>query len=497
MQGAFSEKGERSHKILVVEDDEILAAEIELLLQRVGCSVVAKASCFEEALSMALESKPDLILMDIFLKGERDGVEAAQAILRKTSLPIVYMTAATDRETLERAKQTGPFGYILKPVQEKELETTIEIALFKHRLEEERRKREELLFTILHNLSDAVVFFDYREGLRFINSAARDIANLEEKNSSDLTPERLFPLLTTAGYPLSDDPARRVFLYGRGERGEYLLERFQGDPVPVEVSCFPIRTGKGDESGVVMVLRDLREKRKYEESLVKVRKYESLSVAAEGLARDFNGILSNILENIALEKVHRKMRGDSPGRLANVEEAVLKAKELTERLRRFSKAVSLQKGFCPLENLFRQTVLATLDGSCVEARFDVQERLPTLEIDEDRVRTLIVNLAKNALKAVPEGGRIEASLKKVLQSGESELPPGEYLQMGFTAWGPEVPVEPLFSTFDPSSPPESGDDGLDLAVTYWIVHKHGGRIDVLSHPEGESTFTVLLPFHNP
>ena len=98
MQGAFSEKGERSRKILVVEDDEILAAEIELLLQRVGCSVVAKASCFEEALSMALESKPDLILMDIFLKGERDGVEAAQAILRKTSLPIVYMTAATDSE---------------------------------------------------------------------------------------------------------------------------------------------------------------------------------------------------------------------------------------------------------------------------------------------------------------------------------------------------------------------------------------------------------------
>ncbi len=98
MQGAFSEKGERSRKILVVEDDEILAAEIELLLQRVGCSVVAKASCFEEALSMALESKPDLILMDIFLKGERDGVEAAKAILRKTSLPIVYMTAATDRE---------------------------------------------------------------------------------------------------------------------------------------------------------------------------------------------------------------------------------------------------------------------------------------------------------------------------------------------------------------------------------------------------------------
>ena len=99
MQGAFSEKGERSHKILVVEDDEILAAEIELLLQRVGCSVVAKASCFEEALSMALESKPDLILMDIFLKGERDGVEAAKAILEiHASAPPSYTDARIDYE---------------------------------------------------------------------------------------------------------------------------------------------------------------------------------------------------------------------------------------------------------------------------------------------------------------------------------------------------------------------------------------------------------------
>ncbi len=139
-------------RVLVVEDEMIVARDIENRLNNLGYTVVGLASTGEEAVRSALGNVPDLVLMDIMLKGEMDGIQAAEQINRELDIPIVYLTAYADETTLERAKITGPFGYIVKPFEQRGLHTTIETALYKHELEKKLRVSEERYRTLQENL---------------------------------------------------------------------------------------------------------------------------------------------------------------------------------------------------------------------------------------------------------------------------------------------------------------------------------------------------------
>ncbi len=142
-------------RIMVVEDENIVARDIQNRLQHFGYVVAAAASSGEEAVEKAAEAQPDLVLMDIMLKGDMDGTEAADQLRTRFNIPVVYLTAYADEHTLRRAKITGPFGYILKPFEESELRTTIEMALFKHQAEEALRKaRDELELRVEERTAD-------------------------------------------------------------------------------------------------------------------------------------------------------------------------------------------------------------------------------------------------------------------------------------------------------------------------------------------------------
>ncbi|MDW7732432.1 MAG: response regulator [Methanolobus sp.] len=124
-----------NQKILVVEDENVVALEIKKRLIRLGYVVPSVAASGKDAISKAKGFLPDLVLMDIRLKGEMDGIEAAQEIRTQLGIPVIYLTAHSDEETLERAKQTEPDGYILKPFEEDDLRTIIEVTLYKHQKE--------------------------------------------------------------------------------------------------------------------------------------------------------------------------------------------------------------------------------------------------------------------------------------------------------------------------------------------------------------------------
>ena len=124
-------------QILIVEDEGIIAADIEDRLRRLGYEVAGWASTGEEALGAVAAKKPDLVLMDIMLKGETDGIEVARRIRLKYDVPVIYLTAYSDEAMLERAKLTEPFAYLLKPFSERELRANIEMALYKYRMERE------------------------------------------------------------------------------------------------------------------------------------------------------------------------------------------------------------------------------------------------------------------------------------------------------------------------------------------------------------------------
>ncbi len=127
-------------KILVVEDENVVALELKKRLKKLAYQVSSVASSGKEAISKAEGFLPDLVIMDIRLKGDMDGIQAAQIIREKLNIPVLYLTAHSDDETLKRAKQTEPYGYILKPFEEDELRTAIEIALYKHQVENSSTK---------------------------------------------------------------------------------------------------------------------------------------------------------------------------------------------------------------------------------------------------------------------------------------------------------------------------------------------------------------------
>ena len=137
---------EAARRILVVEDQRLIAADIENTLKKLGYVVVGNVASGEDAISKSEQVRPELVLMDVRLRGEMDGIQAAEIIRDRFNLPVVYLTAYADEETILRAKKTTPFGYLVKPFNERELRATIEIAFYTHQMErtlaDERAKRQ-------------------------------------------------------------------------------------------------------------------------------------------------------------------------------------------------------------------------------------------------------------------------------------------------------------------------------------------------------------------
>lgn len=143
-------------KILVVEDEAIVALEIQNTLERNGYQVVGLANSGEEAIRRATEALPDLILMDIRIKGTMDGIEAANHIRATLHIPVIFLTAHAEDDSLQRAKQTQPYGYILKPFQERDLKVAVEIALYAAKVEQERERATRALRQMQRELEQKV-----------------------------------------------------------------------------------------------------------------------------------------------------------------------------------------------------------------------------------------------------------------------------------------------------------------------------------------------------
>ncbi|HEY9617990.1 MAG TPA: response regulator, partial [Microcoleaceae cyanobacterium] len=170
-------------RILIVEDETIVATDVQECLENLGYVVPAIAASGEEAIIKANELRPDLILMDIRLRGEVDGIQAAEQIWDALKIPIVYATGYSDRNTLNRTTGTAAFGYVLKPLEERELYVAIETALQRFRLDMELKQREEWLATILNSIGDGVIVADTQERVKFLNPVAENLTGWQHQEA--------------------------------------------------------------------------------------------------------------------------------------------------------------------------------------------------------------------------------------------------------------------------------------------------------------------------
>lgn len=169
-------------RVMIVEDEIIVAKDIQYRLEKLGYEVIGVLSEGTAAVKEATLKVPDIILMDIRLSGSIDGIEAARKIHDTLHIPVIYLTAYADNHTLQRAKVTEPFGYIVKPIEDTELRSTIEVALYKHAIEAKLRESEWKFRTIFENANDIIVYTDRRGKVRDINKEAHALLGFKKQD---------------------------------------------------------------------------------------------------------------------------------------------------------------------------------------------------------------------------------------------------------------------------------------------------------------------------
>ena len=164
--------------VLVVEDESIVSKDIQYSLKKLGYNVVGAAATGDKALEIARSEKPDIILMDIMLKGEMNGIETAEIMKSELAIPVIFLTAYADDSTLSKAKVTEPYGYIIKPFKEVDLHTTIEMALYKHNKNKEVEKERDLLYSIVEN-KESKDFIFVKSNSRLVKLNTKDVYYVE------------------------------------------------------------------------------------------------------------------------------------------------------------------------------------------------------------------------------------------------------------------------------------------------------------------------------
>ena len=256
-------------KILIVEDEGIVAKDIQNILKTLGYTVVGISSSSEDAIKKTDEMRPDLVLMDIVLDGNADGIETAKQIRNRFNIPIIYLTAFADEKTLQRAKITEPYGYILKPFQERELQITIEMGLYKHRIEKKLKDNEQYLNTTLLSIGDAVITTDIRGIITFMNPIAEVLTGCTQKYCFGKSINKIFNIVNEKTGKKVESPVTKVLREGVivGLANHTILIARDGITMPIDDSGAPIKDEKGNIIGVVLVFRDITKRRQTEDAL--------------------------------------------------------------------------------------------------------------------------------------------------------------------------------------------------------------------------------------
>lgn len=244
-------------QILIVEDDKIIAMELGDRLKNLEYGICAMVSSGEEAMIKAKELHPDLVLMDIRLKGAMDGVDTAAEIRKRFDIPVIYLTAYADASTLQRARITEPYGYIIKPFEERELLTAIEIAIYKHQMERKLREREQWLTTTLQSIGDAVIVTDEMGLVSLMNPVAESLTGWKQEDALGKWISEVFVIIHAETDDATASPIKQALREGVvTDLANYILLTKDGNEIPIEGNTAIVKDDRGNVNGIVLVFRD-------------------------------------------------------------------------------------------------------------------------------------------------------------------------------------------------------------------------------------------------
>jgi PAS domain S-box-containing protein len=511
MSGRTEEQApEEAKRILIVEDQRLIAADLEATLRKLGYLVVGSVASGEEAVAKAAEIAPQLVLMDIRLKGKMSGIEAAQIIRDRHGVPVVFLTAYADEETILRAKTTTPFGYLVKPFNERELRATIEIAFFTHRMDrqltEERVRREaaEEFKLLVEGVSDyAIIMLDTQGGIITWNAGAERMKGFRAEEIIG----KHFSVLYTAEARQAHHPERDLETAQR--EGRYQEEgwrvRKDGSRFWANIVLSPAYNAGGELRGFAKVTRDLTERKQAEEKREKLvrdlrealkARDEFMQIASHelktpltplmlqlgGLSRALHKTgLQNELLTTRLESISRQTE-----RLSRLIDSLLDVSRITAgRLALQIEDVDMAEVAREVGQRFQRE--ATSAGSALQIHADGQVMG---RWDRLRVEQILSNLISNAIK-YGAGHAVEVDVQH--SDGRVRVVVSDH--------GIGIHKEALSRIFDrferAVSSREYGGLGLGLFIARQIAEAHGGSIAADSEVGKGSVFAVVLPREPP
>lgn len=500
-------------KLLIVEDESLVALDLEDRLTKLGYVVAGVVDNGADALAHARDTKLDLVLMDVHIHGETDGIQTAAALRETAQVPVVFLTAHADEATLQRAGLTEPFGYVLKPFDERELRATIQMAHYRCRAEERLRKMERWLATTLRSIGDGVIATDSEGRVTFINAMAEAVSGWTRGDALGLPLSKVFPITTADGADETPELLQRAMNDGMvitlGE-GRSLRTR-DGALVPVDDSLAPIRDDHGNITGCVVIFRDNtvhleaeKERRKLEAKMQETQRLESLGLLASGIAHDFNNLLVAVTCNASLGRT--MVPADSPlvPCLRDIESAAERAALLCRQMLAYAGKSQPALQELELTKFARETseLLRVALSKNAMLVLELDAGLPPLRADSSQLQQVIMNLVINGAEAL-EGGRGTLTVRTRLFHADAfflascrvgaDLGEDDYLLLEVSDTGHGMTPEVLSRIFDPFFTTKFTGRGLGLAAISGIIRSHGGALAVNTEPGKGTTFQVLFP----
>lgn len=483
-------------KVMIVEDEYIVAKGIQMSLESLNYRVPAIVTSGEKAIECAEAENLDLVLMDIVLRGAMDGIDAAKHIRNRFQVPVIYLTAYSEQKIVQRAKETEPYGYLLKPVDQKELQTTIEMALYKARMEKKLRASEKRYRTLFEKSPD-IIYTVSADGKRILSlnpafekSTGWGATAWIGKPFADLLHPEDAPRAEKLHHDVARGGSRNAAeLRILTNSGTYLIGEFVETP----------HLEHGKLVGLLGFARDLTERKRIEEELLLMKKFESIGVLARGLAHDFNNILSVVAGNASLAHLYVEPGGKVSELLTKIEEVSQQAKKLTSRLIDFGTTGDPLTQTIDISHLLRETTSFVLANSPVVCSFRIAHDLWPVAVDKDQIRQVLTNLLLNAREAMLEGGTLTVWAENLVATDDPSLllENLEYVRISVRDEGRGIPKKYLEKIFDPYfSTKAMGIQkgmGLGLSIARSIIQRHNGRITVQSQSGVGTMFSVFLP----
>jgi PAS domain S-box-containing protein len=357
--------------------------------------------------------------------------------------------------------------------------------------EEALRRSEEKYRDLFENANDAIFIVDSDLRYRDVNKKAVELLGYSKK---DFLAMKILDLLPPDQVPRAKAEMEKLKHHGSYEKFVGKLRTRDGRWLDVEVNSSAI-VADGRIVGSRDIVRDITDRKRMEDELLRAQKLESIGLLAGGIAHDFNNLLTAMLGNITLAKMDARPGESVHERLTETEKAVSRAQDLTQQLLTFSKGGAPVMKTISLKEFINETVSFSLRGSKTLSIFFIPDDLWPVNADEGQLSQVFNNIVINANQAMPNGGklRVFCSNDTIVENEVPSLPAGRYVKVTFADSGIGIPGEHMEKIFDPYFTTKNTGNGIGLATSYSIIKRHGGHISVESEVGNGATFHVYLP----